>query len=69
VPQKVLNQFRMNAASQKQRGAGVPEVVPANRGEIRMLKERLDVAVDYVLGIEGSTFACSENEVRVFVCA
>ncbi len=34
VPKEVLDQFRVHAAPQKQRGAGVPEVVPANRGEV-----------------------------------
>ena len=63
----MLDQFRVDAASQKQSRARVPEVVPANRGETRTLEERLEVAVYYVLGVKGGTLASSENEVRVFV--
>ncbi len=45
----------------------MPEIVPAYRGEVRVLEERLEVAVDYVLSVEGGTLTCSENEVRGFV--
>jgi hypothetical protein len=62
VPQKMLDQFRMNAAPQKQRGACVPEIVPADRGEIRAIEQRLEVAVDYVLGVQRGALACGENE-------
>ncbi len=31
----------------------MPEIVPVNRGETLSLEERLEVAVDYVLGIQG----------------
>jgi hypothetical protein len=51
VPHKVLNQLRVHATPQEQGGAGVPEVVEADRGETRMLKERLEVAVDLVLSV------------------
>jgi hypothetical protein len=67
VPQEVLDQFRVDATPQKQVGACVPEIVPTNRGETRALEERLEVAVDDVLSVEGSTLTSSENEVRVFV--
>ena len=33
VPEEVLDQFRVDAASQKQGSARVPEIVPADRGE------------------------------------
>jgi hypothetical protein len=62
VPKKVLDQFRMDAAPQKQRGACVPEIVPADRGEIRAIEQRLEVAVDYVLGVQRGALACGENE-------
>jgi hypothetical protein len=32
VPQKMLDQFRMDASPQKEGGASVPEIVPTNRG-------------------------------------
>jgi hypothetical protein len=67
VPQEVLDQFRVDATPQKQVGACVPEIVPTNRGETRVLEERLEVAADYVLGVKGGTLTSSENEVRVFV--
>ena len=67
VPEKMLYEFRVDAAPQKQRGAGVPEIVPADRGEACTPEERLEVAVDYVLGVQGSTLARGENEVRVLV--
>jgi hypothetical protein len=47
----VLEQFRVNAAPQKQGSASVPEIVPANRREIYALEERLEVAVHYVLSV------------------
>jgi hypothetical protein len=51
VSKKVLDELRVNAAPQKQRSACVPEIVPTNRGEIRMLEVRLEVEVDYVLSV------------------
>ena len=51
MSKKMLDQFRMNATPQKQRSARVSEVVPADRGEVCLLEERLEVEVDYVLGI------------------
>ena len=41
----------MDAVPQKQGGTCVPEVVPANRGETSALEERLEVTVDYLLGV------------------
>ena len=63
----MLDQFRVNAAPKKQSSACVPEIMPANRGETSTLQERLEVAVDYVLGVEGSTLTCGEKEVRIVV--
>jgi len=51
VSQKMLDQFRVDAKSQKQRGTCVPEIVPTNGGEACLLEERLEVAVDCVLGV------------------
>jgi hypothetical protein len=51
MSKKMLDQFRMNATPQKQRSARVSEVVPADRGGVCLLEERLEVAVDYVLGV------------------
>jgi hypothetical protein len=47
----MLDQFRVDAAPQEQGGAGVTEVVSANRGETLSLEEWLEVAVDYVLSV------------------
>ena len=67
VPKKVLDQFRMDAAPQKQCGACMPEVMLANRGKTRKLEEWLEVTVDYVLSVKRSALACGKNEVKVFV--
>ena len=53
MPQKMLDQFRVYAAFQKQCSACVPEIVPTNKGEIRKLETQLEVAVDYILSVEG----------------
>jgi hypothetical protein len=45
VPKQMLDHLRVYAASQKQGGARVPEVVPADRGEACAVEERLEVAV------------------------
>jgi hypothetical protein len=37
VPQKVLDQLGVDAASQKEGGASMPKFVPADRGEARVL--------------------------------
>ena len=43
------------AALGEEREACVPQVVEPDRGEARLLHERLEGAVDDVLGIEGRT--------------
>jgi hypothetical protein len=63
----MLYEFRVDATPQKQGSECVPEIVPTNRGEARVLEERLEVAVDYVLGVKGGTLTSREYEVRVFV--
>jgi hypothetical protein len=40
----------------------MPEVVPAYVRQPRAPKQGLEVAVDYVLSVEGSTLARSEHE-------
>ena len=52
VPEQVLDQFRVDATPQEQGCAGVPEVVPADRGEACAVEERLEVAVHHVLGVQ-----------------
>ena len=47
----MLDQLGVDAASQKEGGASMPKIVPADRGEARVLEERLEVAVDYVLSV------------------
>jgi hypothetical protein len=49
----VLDQFRVDASTQQQGGASVPEIVPADKLEILLLEQRLEVAVYDVLGVEG----------------
>src|SRR5215208_4990685 len=66
VPQKVLYQFRVDAASQKEGSASVPAIVSANRGETRALEERLEAAVDYVLSVQRGAFTCGENRPIAF---
>jgi len=41
----------MYATTKEQRGAGVAEVVSANRGETSAPKERLEATVHYVLSV------------------
>jgi hypothetical protein len=53
---------RFGWTPQNQGSACVPEIVPTNKGETRALEERLEVAVDDVLSVEGSTFAGGEYE-------
>jgi len=45
----------------------VPEIVPADKREILLLEQRLEVAVDDVLGVQRGALACGENEPRVLV--
>src|SRR3712207_8975903 len=42
VPEKVLDQFRVDATSQKQQGTCVPEIVPTNGGRPACLRSGLD---------------------------
>jgi hypothetical protein len=62
VPKKVLHQFGVDASPQEQRGARVPEIVPADRGEARTLEERLEVAIHYVLSVQRDALACCQSE-------
>jgi hypothetical protein len=57
----VLDQFWVDAASQEQCGARVPEVVPTDGGEARFLEERFEVAVHHVLGVERRALARGED--------
>jgi hypothetical protein len=62
VPKQRLDQFGVDTSPQEQSGARVPEILPADRGETRVLEERLEVPVDNVLGVERSTFPGREYE-------
>jgi hypothetical protein len=63
-PSRCSASFGCTLRPGKQRGAGVPEVVPADRGEASASEERLEVAVDYVLDVQGSAYLCGENEAK-----
>ena len=52
----------MGAASQEQGCVGVPEIMPPYVGQLRSLEQGLEVPVDNVLGIDGSSLARGENE-------
>jgi hypothetical protein len=67
VPEKMLHESRVDATPQKQGSARVPEVVPTDGGEASAPEERLEVAVDYVSGIQRGGLACDENEPWVLV--
>ena len=70
VPQKVLDQYRMYAAPQKQRSACVPEIVPAYLRQPRSSEKRLEVPVNYVLGVHRCALRGREYEVVVLpLCA
>jgi hypothetical protein len=42
----------------------VLEVVVADIGETGVPEERLEVAADYVLDVQGSAYLCGENEAK-----
>ena len=62
MPKRLLNIGRVGATGQQQGGVGVPEIMPAYRWQPCLLEQRLEVAVDDVLGIQGSSLARGENE-------
>ena len=45
----------------------MPEIVPADKWETRVLEEWLEVTVDYVLGVLWGALPRGENELRDFV--
>ena len=45
----------------------MPEIVPADKREILLLEQRLEVAVNYVLRVQRGALARGENEPRVLV--
>jgi hypothetical protein len=57
----VLDQFWVDATPQEQGRACEPYIVPADKGETCAL-EQLEVAVDYVSGVQRGALACGENE-------
>ena len=52
MPKRFLNIGRVGATGEQQGGVGVPEIVPPYVRQPRPLEERLEVAVDDVLGVE-----------------
>jgi hypothetical protein len=52
VPSEVLDEIGVHASTEKQREAGVPEVVPAYIGQSCSREQGLEMAVDDVLRIE-----------------
>jgi hypothetical protein len=67
VSGKVLHVLGVHAAGEQDREAGVPEIVPADGGEICALEQGFEVAVDYVLGVYGCALARREHEIRILV--
>ena len=52
----------MRAAREQQGCASVPEVMPAYVWQLSTAEHRLEVAVNYVLRVEGGTDACGEHQ-------
>src|SRR5215212_9091564 len=69
VTGEVLDVLRVHAVGEQDREAGVPEIVPADGGELRTLEQGFEVPVDYVLGVEGCALARREHEARILVVA
>ena len=53
VSQELLHELGMDASSQEQGGAGVPEVVEAYFGQTGILEERFEGPVYEVFGVDG----------------
>jgi hypothetical protein len=63
VPEKVLYEFRVDAAPQKEGSAGVPEVVEAHGvGETGLLEEGLEVAAVEVVAVDGRADLRGEDQ-------
>jgi hypothetical protein len=62
VSGEMLDVLRVRATSKQDRQAGMPEIVPVYIGQTGSLQERLEVAVDNVLGVEGSALARGEHK-------
>jgi hypothetical protein len=67
VPREVLNELGMYVSAEKQSEARVPQVMPAYVGQPRSPEQRLEMAVDDVLGVERCTLGGGEDEPRVLV--
>ncbi len=52
----------MDIATEQQRCARVPEIMPAYGGQPSVVQQGLEVTIYYVLGVEGSALAGSENK-------
>ena len=69
MPREVLNVLGVNPPREQQREAGMPQVVPAYAGQSRASEQRLEVAVDHVLGVERRPQTGGEDETVVLVRA
>ncbi len=67
MAEEMLDEFRVDAATKEEGGAGVPEVVEANIRETGTFQERLEVTIHHVLGVERGTLDGGENEVGILV--
>ena len=65
VSSEVLDVLGMHASTEKQREAGVTEIVPPYVGQPCSPEQGLKVTVDDVLGVQGSTDGGGENEAAV----
>jgi hypothetical protein len=55
VPCEVLDVLRVRATREQNREAGIPEIVPVYIGQIGVPVKRFEVAVNYVLRVQGCT--------------
>ncbi len=62
VPGEMLDVLRVRSSRKQDREADMPQIVPAYIRQPRTLEHGLEVPVDYVLSVEGSTLAGGEHE-------
>ncbi len=62
VSKEILNVLRVDATSQQQSRAGVPEIVERYVGQANTLKDRLEMLAGDVPGVEGRAVAGREHK-------
>ena len=67
VPETLLGYFEVHALAEKERGAGVTEVVEADVGKTGAPEQGLEASVDDVLGVYRSPDLRGEDEVLILV--